>query len=336
MPDADALARRLWAALPQRIAVSRWALGARAGAQRAVHRATQRPTVVHTLDELDAMLAMLDRAAAVSDDELRRGFGAFRMSLDRPMPADPFAEDYRRAVLQTYEWLHGGPYSPANEHTLFDAERALGVPFPYATGSCATVGDYLVNVGRIIRLLRLPPRSRVLELGPGWGILTVALAQMGHQVTAVDCSAEFAALIEARATQVGATVRAVVGDFSAVADLQEQFDAVVFFASFHHCTDHLRLLADLQRVVAPGGRLVFGAEPIERHFYAPWGLRLDGESLWAVRTQGWFELGFRTSYFLKALGRTGWRAVEIGRSDSGGGMDVVARRRRDLGRTGAA
>ena len=34
----------------------------------------QSPRVVTTLEELDEMLVMLDAAAAISDDELRRGF----------------------------------------------------------------------------------------------------------------------------------------------------------------------------------------------------------------------------------------------------------------------
>jgi hypothetical protein len=38
----------------------------------------------------------------------------------------------------------------------------------------------------------------------------------------------------------------------------------------------------------------------------PWGLRLDGCSLWAIRKNGWMELGFRDDYFRDALARTGW------------------------------
>ena len=42
--------------------------------------AGQAPRVIRTLPELDEMLARLDEAALVSDDELRRGFQTFVMT----------------------------------------------------------------------------------------------------------------------------------------------------------------------------------------------------------------------------------------------------------------
>jgi hypothetical protein len=38
------------------------------------------------------MLEQVDKAAEVSDDDLRRSFTTFRMELDRGMPADPHSE----------------------------------------------------------------------------------------------------------------------------------------------------------------------------------------------------------------------------------------------------
>ena len=38
----------------------------------------------------------------------------------------------------------------------------------------------------------------------------------------------------------------------------------------------------------------------------PWGVRTDGESLWAIRRNGWLELGFQESYFLRMLAHAGW------------------------------
>ncbi len=210
-----------------------------------------------------------------------------------------------------YEWLHGSPYQLTNEQTDFEFTRFVRTPFPYSTHSCATVGNHLMAVGHVIKTLDIRPNSRVLELGPGWGNVTLALTQMGHQVTAVDMSEEFLRLIEARAAQIDAHVETVCGDFSCIDDLQGQWDAVIFFESFHHSPDHLRLLESLHRIVAPGGKVLFASEPIANDFYLPWGPRLDGESLWAIRTNGWFELGFRKSYFVEALRRTGWSTREV-------------------------
>jgi SAM-dependent methyltransferase len=272
------------------------------------------------------MLDHVDEAAEVSDDHLRRAFTTFRMELDPPMPADPHSEAYRRAVMDLYAWLHGSPYELSNESAVFEFGRFVDVPFPYSTASSVTVGNHLIAMGHVIRTLDLPARSSVLEFGPGWGNTTVALAQMGHRVTALDISPQFADLIQARASRVHAAVHTVVGDFSKVEELSGPFDAVLFFESFHHCTDHSRLLASLARIVAPGGRVLFAAEPIEEEYYVPWGPRLDGESLWAIRRNGWFELGFRRSYFLEALRRSGWSAEEVVCPGMPSADIVVARR----------
>ena len=286
--------------------------------------ATQR--VVHTLDELDERLAYLDAAGAVSDDELRRGFETFVMEVDFSLPDDPFSPEYRQAVLDSYQWLHGSTYETSNEHTEFDLAHFVNFPFPFSTQSGATAGDYFIAIGHILRTLDLPPASRILEFGPGWGHTSVWLAQLGHHVTAIDISQNFVDLIEARAAMVDTKVHMILGDFSAASELDDQFDAVLFFESFHHCTDHMALLESLDRIVAPGGRVLFAAEPITEDFYAPWGLRLDGESLWVIRKNGWFEIGFRKSYFFEALRRAGWMATEVNCSDSPRGQILVASR----------
>ncbi len=257
------------------------------------------------------MLAAIDEAAKVSDDQLRFGFSSFRMEVDVDMPTDPYSPAYRAAVMELYEWLHGSPYQLVNEHTEFEFDRFVDTPFPFSTHSCATVGNHLMAVGHAIKTLDLAPGSRILEFGPGWGNTTLALAQMGHSVTAIDMSREFLDLITARAEHFHGHIETLEGDFSRVNELEDRWDAVLFFESFHHSTDHLELLTQLHDILAPGGKVLFASEPIARDFYAPWGPRLDGESLWAIRRNGWFELGFETSYFLGALRRSGWSAREV-------------------------
>jgi protein-L-isoaspartate O-methyltransferase len=199
-------------------------------------------------------------------------------------------------------------------------------PFPYSTGSAQTVGNQLMAIGHIIKTMDLPPASRVLELGPGWGNTTLALAQMGHHVTAVDIDPSFRDLITERARRAGVEIDVRVGDFSSAYDLGTTFDAILFFESFHHSADHLTLLQRLDRVVAPGGMLVFAAEPISDGLPAPWCLRLDGESLWAIRKNGWFELGFQERYFLETLDRFGWTTTHSTCADTPWGSVFIARR----------
>jgi len=321
-------ARRVWDVLPEPVQSSKVAVRAKAMANARVGAGTQQ--VVRTLAELDERLEFLARAAAVSDDELRRGFSTFRMEIDLQMPDDPFSEEYHRKVFDLYEWLHGKPYAPSNEIMAFEVARYTDVPFPYATQSGRTVGNYLIGMGHVIRTLDLPPKSRLLEFGPGCGNTTLALAQMGHQVTAIDIAPNIVDLIDERASRLNTSVETIVGDFSTIDELDGTYDAVLFFECFHHCAEHLDLLAGLNRVVAPGGRVLFAGEPISRKLSVPWGLRMDGESLWAIRTNGWLELGFRRSYFLSALERYGWVAKRVNCVETPTGEIFVARRGREI------
>ena len=282
--------------------------------------------MVRTLDELDEMLRMLDEAGRISDDELRRGFTKFRMDLQLDLPPDPYSPEYRARIFELYEWLHGTPYAPANEVSEFDVVAAADRPFPYATQSAHTVGDQLIAMGYLIKVMDLAPQSKVLELGAGWGNTTLALAQMGHEVTAIDIESNFVKLIEMRADRANAPIRVLHGDFSLIDTLDEQFDGVLFFECFHHAADHLGLLASLDRVVAPGGRVIFAAEPIMDSQPYPWCLRLDGQSLWAIRTNGWFELGFQESYFRATLKRFGWSCERFVCPDTIWGVVFVAKR----------
>jgi ubiquinone/menaquinone biosynthesis C-methylase UbiE len=327
------VARRAWRRLPASVRSSqgaqilrRWAHQARAALPVPVPTPRDTQRVVRTLEGLDIELKELDRLAAISDDALRDGFLQFRMEIAQTMPADPWSPEYRAKVFELYEFLHGQPYSPSNEVNEFDIELHVHKPFPFSTGSAVTVGTHLIGIGHVIRTLDLPMGSKVLELGPGWGNTTLALAQMGHQVTAIDIEANFVKLITARAARVGASIDARQGDFSLIKEIEPGYDAVLFFECFHHAANHLDVLASLDRVVKPGGKVLFAAEPIVDNFPYPWGLRLEGESLWAIRKNGWFELGFQTAYFEAALARYGWTASHVNCAESPWGAVIVARR----------
>jgi len=64
------------------------------------------------------------------------------------------------------------------------------------------------------------------------------------------------------------------------------------------------------------GIVCFSAEHISLYFPIPWGLRIDGESILAIRNNGWLELGFTERYLKSALARYGWRGLTIHGKDS--------------------
>jgi 2-polyprenyl-3-methyl-5-hydroxy-6-metoxy-1,4-benzoquinol methylase len=263
------------------------------------------------LSLLDAYLDEVDAAAKISDDARRKMFLTFEWR--RPVIActDPYAAEYRREQIGLYCKLAGvDSYDPANERTHFDIGEAVRCPFPYHTRSSQTVGDHLMSLGHLIKTAALSPGSRVLEFGPGWGNTTLALAQLGCEITAVEIEPNFIELIQRRVRAVGLEVETIQGDFSCLCDSGRVFDAVLFFESFHHSGDHLRLLDSLGRLVKEDGVAIFAGEPISRSFPVPWGVRLDGMSLWSIRRHRWLELGFRESYFVRTLARLGWTVTK--------------------------
>lgn len=273
----------------------------RATSERAEHTIE----VLSSLEQLDRKLREVDAAWAISDDAMREVFQGFVMRAPTGLPSDPFSEAYTKAQLAFYGKVAARPhYDVENERSGFPTDPNR--PFPYYTESSATVGAHLIALGFIIKTMALPTGSTILELGAGWGNTTIALAQMGYDVTAIDIEPNFVDLIRTRAERMSLSVDVRRQAFLDIDQLNRRFDAVLFYESFHHCSDHRELVRKLAEVITPGGRVFFAAEPIDENFVMPWGVRTDGESLWAIRRNGWLELGFQESYFLRMLSREGW------------------------------
>lgn len=262
--------------------------------------------VITTLARLDEKLHEIDVAAKISDDAAREVFATFRMAIAPDSELSPWSAEYRQEQFDLYCHISSrSDYTTANEICGYAVDPKM--PFPYYTQSWATVSDQLMACGFMIKTMALPAKSSILEFGPGWGNTTVALARMGYDVTALDIDPTFVQLIRDRADLLDLTIDARVGQFTDAGLIDRQYDAVLFYECFHHCSDHVQLLRDLHRLINPDGRVFLAAEPILESFHAPWGVRLDGESLWAARQNGWLELGFTESYFLETAVRQGWR-----------------------------
>ena len=267
---------------------------------------------VSSIAELDAVLKEVAAAHAVSDDAVRAALSSFRYVVDvGNLPADPYSIEYNKYQLELYERIAGRPYEIENERTSFLSGDAGALPFPYYTQSWKTVSDHIVMLGLIIRTLALPAKASILEFGPGWGNTSLALAQMGYQVTAVDIEQRFLDVIAHRCRDLATPPRLLCRDFAQVGELGERFDAILFYESFHHSSDHQALLAGLPDLLKPEGKVLFAAEPIDDSLPMPWGLRLDGMSVWSTRCFGWLELGFTETYFREALKRAGFAVEKV-------------------------
>lgn len=94
----------------------------------------------------------------------------------------------------------------------------------------------------------------ILDLGSGSGRFTPALAtRFGGPVTGVEPSDGMRQIAEA---QGGSGVRYLRGGASAIPLADASVDAVLMFLSFHHFPDKPLAAREIDRVLAPGGRVL--------------------------------------------------------------------------------
>jgi 2-polyprenyl-6-hydroxyphenyl methylase/3-demethylubiquinone-9 3-methyltransferase len=141
-----------------------------------------------------------------------------------------------RVNNRIYESLGARWYEAADDPVaLLRAEAALHVPWVAA---------------------RLPPASRVLDVGCGAGFLSNALAARGHAVHGIDVAAD--GLRVARGRSAGPRGAAYVrGDALRLPFATRSFDAVCALDFLEHVDQPQRVVAEAARVLRPGGAFFF-------------------------------------------------------------------------------
>lgn len=114
--------------------------------------------------------------------------------------------------------------------------------------------------------------ERVLDAGCGTGRFTLPLAQQGMHVVALDASQHMLDVACRKAQEAGVAHRIefVVGDVENLEYEDGTFDGALSIAVLRHFASPAQGIAELARVVRPGGRLV--VDYLNRHvfrFYEP-------------------------------------------------------------------
>lgn len=270
---------------------------------------------ITNVTELDRELEYVDSQFKVSDDCARVALSNFQYVIDKKsIPKDPFSKEFYDFQMKLYSILSGRHvYDIKNEETVFDLDENKKCPFPYFTCSASTVGDQLLAIGFLIKKTNLPPNSNVIEFGSGWGNLTIALAQMGHNMTCVEVEKRFIDLIKYRTREINKPIEFFQQDMLEFTEsIDKKYDAAIFYEAFHHCRDPFTLMKNLSHIIDKNGIICFASEPFVQGpseiIPYPWGIRLDGMSVWSIRRWGWMELGFDISFFLNTLSRYGFKS----------------------------
>jgi ubiquinone/menaquinone biosynthesis C-methylase UbiE len=106
-----------------------------------------------------------------------------------------------------------------------------------------------------VSTLSLAPGLSVLDVGAGGGGAALAMTERGLRVTAIDASVRMVDRIATRASERGVTIDAQVMDGQALQFADASFDAALSVLGVILFPDAERGLAEMRRVVRPGGRV---------------------------------------------------------------------------------
>jgi ubiquinone/menaquinone biosynthesis C-methylase UbiE len=119
--------------------------------------------------------------------------------------------------------------------------------------------------GKLHKLLGtpLPTFARSLEIGAGTGYFTLNMLQDGvvGDATATDISPGMLDVLRSNARRAGVRVETVACDAEELPFDDGSFDLVLGHAVLHHLPHLDRAFGEFERVLAPGGRLLFAGEP---------------------------------------------------------------------------
>jgi cyclopropane-fatty-acyl-phospholipid synthase len=196
--------------------------------------------------------------------------------LQRELQASPIAIETDAANAQHYEL-------PTRFFQL-----CLGARLKYSSCYYATGSETLDQAEEAMLALygeraRLADDQRILELGCGWGSLTLWMAQRypGAHITAVSNSATQRAHIEGACAARGWTHEQVLTRDANALELEAgAFDRCVSVEMFEHMRNYDVLLGRIAGWLAPGGRLFVH---IFCHRYLMYPFEVAGEDDWMSR-----------------------------------------------------
>ena len=124
----------------------------------------------------------------------------------------------------------------------------------------------------------------VLDLGCAGGFMAEALAQKGARVTGIDPATKAIGAAKQRARAVGQSIDYDVGVGEDLPYADGRFDAVVCVDVLEHVSDLAKVLAEVDRVLKPGGAFLY--DTINRNVLSRFGAITVAEDLLRILPKG--------------------------------------------------
>lgn len=165
-------------------------------------------------------------------------------------------------------------------------------PFPNEEGRNTRQAQW--EIPALVRALGLPTDARILEVGCGRGVALPVLDRLLSPRRLVGLDIEEELLLEAadNLREHGAKAELLQGDVRQMPFADEAFDVVIDFGTLYHIARPQLALAEIARVLTPGGTFVhetkasqFLAHPVRSH-----GRRLPAPAAFDLRQGRWAML----------------------------------------------
>jgi ubiquinone/menaquinone biosynthesis C-methylase UbiE len=148
-----------------------------------------------------------------------------------------------------YDWHATLQSTPGTRRWFEEIDRRFMASAYYATGKDC------IPFSRFLRAESFSGKS-VLEVGCGMGTHAAMLARVGARLTAIDITAGAVAMTKRRFEVFGLSGRIEEADCEDLPFSDYTFDAVWSWGVIHHSSSTERCLAEITRVLKPGGQIL--------------------------------------------------------------------------------
>lgn len=174
-------------------------------------------------------------------------------------------------------------------------------------------------IDAFVGLTKVPPGSRVADLGCGSGVFTDVLHRRGYRCTGIDISPKLITIAQTKFTDI----EFAEGDVEHLPFPENSFDGVLLSGLVHHLPDPSCCAAEVYRILRPGGKF-FAFDPNRMNpfmylyrdrsspFYSSVGVTKNERPVLAAEVAATFRgVGFRVG--TKYLSDLKYRYVASGR-----------------------